>query len=93
MNLQQFINARNMTNNLQLASLIDMLGFRQGKQVKRAIERILKNKFYTVFDEKAFSKQFIVHDTFIEFRPIRPTDNLKELKAIRDYILLTGEEK
>lgn len=93
MNIQQFINARNMTNNLQLASLIDMLGFRQGKQVKRAIERILKNKFYTVFDEKAFSKQFIVHDTFIEFRPIRPTDNLKELKAIRDYILLTGEEK
>jgi hypothetical protein len=93
MNLQQFINARQMTNNLQLASLIDMLGFRQGKQVKRAIERILKNKFYTVFDEKAFSKQFIVHDTFIEFRPIRPTDNLKELKAIRDYILLTGEEK
>jgi hypothetical protein len=93
MNLQQFINARQMTNNLQLASLIDMLGFRQGKQVKRAIERILKNKFYTVFDEKAFSKQFIVHDTYIEFRPIRPTDNLKELKAIRDYILLTGEEK
>lgn len=93
MNIQQFINARQMTNNLQLASLIDMLGFRQGKQVKRAIERILKNKFYTVFDEKAFSKQFIVHDTFIEFRPIRPTDNLKELKAIRDYILLVGEEK
>ena len=93
MNLQQFINARQMTNNLQLASLIDMLGFRQGKQVKRAIERILKNKFYTVFDEKAFSKQFIVHDTYIEFRPIRPTDNLKELKAIRDYILLTGEAK
>lgn len=93
MNLQQFINARQMTNNLQLASLIDMLGFRQGKEAKRAIERILKNKFYTVFDEKAFSKQFIVHDTYIEFRPIRPTDNLKELKAIRDYILLTGEEK
>lgn len=93
MNLQQFINARQMTNNLQLASLIDMLGFRQGKQVKRAIERILKNKFYTVFDEKAFSKQFIVHDTYVEFRPIRATDNLKELKAIRDYILLTGEEK
>lgn len=93
MNLQQFINARQMTNNLQLASLIDMLGFRQGKQVKRAIERILKNKFYTVFDEKAFSKQFIVHDTYVEFRPIRPTDNLKELKAIRDYILLTGEDK
>lgn len=93
MNLQQFINSRQMTNNLQLASLIDMLGFRQGKETKRAIERILKNKFYTVFDEKAFSKQFIVHDTFIEFRPIRPTDNLKELKAIRDYILLTGESK
>ena len=93
MNLQQFINARQMTNNLQLASLIDMLGFRQSKETKRAIERILKNKFYTVFDEKAFSKQFIVHDTFIEFRPIRPTDNLKELKAIRDYILLTGEAK
>ena len=93
MNLQQFINARQMTNNLQLASLIDMLGFRQSKETKRGIERILKNKFYTVFDEKAFSKQFIVHDTFIEFRPIRPTDNLKELKAIRDYILLTGEEK
>lgn len=93
MNLQQFINARQMTNNLQLASLIDMLGFRQSKDTKRAIERILKNKFYTVFDEKAFSKQFIVHDTFIEFRPIRPTENLKELKAIRDYILLTGEAK
>lgn len=93
MNLQQFINARQMTNNLQLASLIDMLGFRQSKDTKRAIERILKNKFYTVFDEKAFSKQFIVHDTYIEFRPIRPTDNLKELKAIRDYILLTGEAK
>lgn len=93
MNLQQFINARQMTNNLQLASLIDMLGFRQSKETKRAIERILKNKFYTVFDEKAFSKQFIVHDTYIEFRPIRPTDNLKELKAIRDYILLTGEAK
>jgi hypothetical protein len=93
MNLQQFINARNMTNNLQLASLIDMLGFRQGKDTKRAIERILKNKFYTVFDEKAFSRQFEVHDTFIEFRPIRPQDNLKELKAIRDYILLTGGEK
>lgn len=93
MNLEQFINSRKLTNNLQLASLIDMLGFNQSRKTKIAIEKLLKNKFYTCFDEKAFSRQFIVHDTFIEFKPIRPKDNLKELKAIRDYILLVGEDK
>jgi hypothetical protein len=93
MNLEQFINARKFTNNLQLASLIDLLGYNQSRSTKIAIERLLKNKFYTIFDDKAFSRQFIVHDTFVEFKPIRPQDNLKELKAIRDYILLTGEEK
>jgi hypothetical protein len=93
MNLEQFINSRKLTNNLQLASLIDLLGYNQSRSTKISIERLLKNKFYTIFTGKAFSRQFIVHDTFVEFKPIRPKANLKELKAIRDYILLTGEEK
>ena len=93
MNLEQFINSRKLTNNLQLASLIDLLGYNQSRSTKVSIESLLKNKFYTIFDGKAFSRQFIVHDTFVEFKPIRPQDNLKELKAIRDYILLIGEEK
>ena len=93
MNLEQLINSRRTLNNLQSSSLIDLLGYKCGRETKLTIKSLILNKFFTCFDGKAFSRQFEVHDTFVEFRPIRPVDAKKELKAVRDYLLLVGEEK
>lgn len=92
MNLQQFISASKMFNAEQLLSLHRILTFQQGIAAKLKLKDIVYNKTYSVFDGQYFTKQFQVHDTYIEFKPIQPAKAKEELKKIRN-ILLTGEVK
>ena len=82
MNIQQLVDTRGSLNQLQFTSLVDMLIYKQRKKSKQAIREVLKNNFYTIFDENPFSKKFELHNEFVEFK-----GNDAELKAIRIFIL------
>ena len=88
--IYQLIAERKMLNKEQQLGLLHCLTFRQRFEVKEAIRNLLNNKFYTIFDGMEFGKQFRLLENGLEFKPLRPENELKELKAIRDYILLVG---
>lgn len=88
MNLQQVIDGRKFLTEEQHECLITILAYKQRLETKQALRDKLRNKFFTIFDETGFAKQFFIKDNTVEFKPRVPADRAKELKGIRDRILL-----
>lgn len=84
MTLQDLINKRESLDNVQLTSLVDLIGFRQRKEVKRKIKEVLNNKFYTLFDETIFANKFEIKQTEVIYTS---KDRAKELNALRVLIM------
>lgn len=86
--IEQLINSRKLLSNEQLLSLHDLLTYQQRSEVKIKVKSLLFNKFFTAFEGKSFTRQFIVEGNSVSFKPIVPANRKKELQTIRNYILL-----
>ena len=92
MNIQQLIDSRQSLNELQFQSLLGIICYRQRRDTKAKVKAALRAKFYTIFDKNPFSKKFIVHNEFIEYKTSSFEVGVKEVKALREYILAVGEQ-
>jgi hypothetical protein len=88
MNIYQLVNARKPINQDQLFVLTKLLGHHLRTEPRLLLKSKLINRFYSTFEGKEFGKQFELSEFGCEFKPILEKNRDKELKAIRDYILL-----
>jgi len=90
MNLQQLIDSRQSLTDLQHQSLVDMLSYRQRKEVREAIKGSLRCKFYTIFDELPLSKKITVLNEGVALVTRNLEQSKQEVKLLRELVIAIG---
>jgi hypothetical protein len=69
MNIQELINKRKSLSYAQETSLIDLLTYRCGSKTKEKMKEVIRNKFYSSFDKKEFSKYLEIGSVEVSWFP------------------------
>lgn len=67
MNLQQVITSRVLLTPAQELGLIECIGFKTTKATKEKIKQVIRNSMYSFFEDKSYSKQFVLTDLGCDF--------------------------